>query len=77
MQVQYAMSGDVVLDASGKVWQRGDTPEQWSTFGGPVVFMGPWKPSYGPQGTLILLVRNGTPVFSTVPVSADTVAQAE
>ena len=83
MQVKYAMSGDVVLDNKGQVWQRGDKFFNWSTFSGPVVYYGDWQDSYGPQGDVVLLVRDGTPVASVAPegqnkpVSADTVAQAE
>lgn len=70
MQVKYAMSGDVVLDENGKVWQRGAYPYSWSTFSGPVGFYGDWKPEYGPQGELVLLVRDGTPVYSTADGTA-------
>jgi hypothetical protein len=54
--------GDVVLDAAGKTWQRGDRPYRWSTFSGPVGYYGPWKAEYGPVGELTLLVRDGQPV---------------
>lgn len=57
-----AQPGDVLLDEAEKVWQRGAELYQWSTFDGPVGFYGPWDPSYGPQGPLDLLVRNGRPV---------------
>lgn len=54
-----ARPGDVVLDESEKVWQRGSELYFWATFDGPVGFYGPWDPSYGPQGPLFLLVRGG------------------
>ncbi len=54
-----ARPGDVLLDASGVTWQRGPQSYNWSTFAGPVGFYGPWQESYGPQGDLTVLVRNG------------------
>ena len=53
--------GDVVLDRQGNCWQRGSGPGAWSTFSGPVMFYGPWLDEYGPQGELVLLVRDGKP----------------
>lgn len=60
--VGHAQPGDVLLDSSGTVWQRGDEFYTWSTFSGPVLHFGPWEASYGPQGELTLLVRDGKPV---------------
>jgi hypothetical protein len=80
MQVADTKKGDVLLDQHGKVWQRtGDRLWNWSTFSGPVSYYGEWKPSYGPQGELCLLVRDGQPVThrSYLRPDADTVAQAE
>jgi hypothetical protein len=86
MRAEQAKPDDVVIDRQGKVWQRGaqDSPVVWSTFDGPVMYFGPWLPSYGPQGDLVLLARGGRPVvhhkegeFVITPVSADTVAEAE
>ena len=57
-----ARPGDVLLDGAGTEWQRGDEPFQWSTFDGPVLYEGPWSDAYGPQGELVLLVRDGKPV---------------
>ena len=54
-----ARPGDILLDANGTAWQRGDSSFTWATFGGPVTFYGPWSDSYGPQGELALLVRDG------------------
>ena len=34
----------------------------WAMFAGPVGFYGPWSDSYGPQGDLALLARDGQPV---------------
>lgn len=57
-----AKPGDVLLDSAGTAWQRGG-PEvfEWATFSGPVGYYGPWLDSYGPQGDLVLLVRDGKP----------------
>lgn len=78
MQLKYAMPGDVLLDSSGKVWKKtGRQVWQWTTFDGPVAYYGDWKPEYGPQGNLVLLVRNGAPVHSSTGIDADTVAEAE
>ena len=55
-----AKPGDVVLDPGGKLWRAGTGgPDRWSTFDGPIAFFGPWKPEYGPQGDLDLLMRGG------------------
>lgn len=59
--VGHARPGDVVLDSEGKAWQRGDEFYTWATFDGPVLVFGPWEASYGPQGELTLLVRDGQP----------------
>ena len=67
MNVNDAKPGDVLLDEKGTVWQRGDHFYNWSTFSGPVGYYGDWKPSYGPQGELTLLVRDKTPVPSVAP----------
>jgi len=56
-----AQPNDVLLDASGTAWQRGGDEYSWSTFSGPAGFYGPWLPSYGPQGELALIARNGKP----------------
>jgi len=65
MRAQDAQPGDVLLDGNGKVWARtGERPWEWNTFTGMVAFYGPWLPGYGPQGELILLVRDGRPVPS-------------
>ena len=56
-----AQPGDVLLDSTGTAWQRGNEAFNWSTFSGPVGFYGPWFDSYGPQGELVLLVRDGKP----------------
>jgi hypothetical protein len=61
MTVDEVRPGDVVLDGSGKCWLRSEGMNSWSTFAGPVMHFGPWKPAYGPQGKLKLLVRNGRP----------------
>lgn len=60
--VGHARPGDVVLDSAQTVWKRGDEFYTWATFDGPVVHFGPWEASYGPQGELTLLVRDGKPV---------------
>jgi hypothetical protein len=57
-----ALPGDVILDGDGTCWQRGDEFYNWATFSGPVLHFGPWEASYGPQGELTLLVREGKPV---------------
>lgn len=62
-----AQPGDVVLDGSGTEWKRGPGRFNWSTFTGPVVYEGSWEDSYGPQGDLILLVRDGRPQVAVVP----------
>jgi hypothetical protein len=54
-----AQPGDIVLDGNGKAWQRGADRTDWSTFEGPVLHFGEWLDSYGPQGDLTLLVRDG------------------
>lgn len=59
---EQARPGDVLLDPDGTEWKRGDEFYQWSTFDGPVFAEGPWQDSYGPQGELTLLVRDGKPV---------------
>ena len=56
-----AQPGDILLDSAGTAWQRGNETSNWSTFTGPVGFYGPWFDSYGPQGELTLLVRDGKP----------------
>ena len=56
-----AQPGDVLLDSEGTAWQRGAQLYFWATFTGPVGFYGPWQDSYGPQGPLTLLARNGKP----------------
>ena len=56
-----AQPGDVLLDDTGTVWQRGDELFEWSTFSGPVGYYGPWSDAYGPQGELTVLVRDGKP----------------
>ena len=56
-----AQPGDILLDSAGTAWQRGNEAFNWSTFTGPVGFYGPWFDSYGPQGELTLLVRDGKP----------------
>ena len=56
-----AQPGDVLLDSSGTVWQRGSELYLWATFIGPVLFYGPWMDAYGPQGDLVLLARGGKP----------------
>jgi len=56
-----AQPGDVLLDAGETEWKRGPEFFSWSTFAGPVGFYGPWEDSYGPQGDLTLLVRDGKP----------------
>ena len=61
-----AEPGDILLDSAGTAWQRGPEVFTWSTFAGPVFFYGPWLDSYGPQGELVLLVRDGKPA---VPAS--------
>lgn len=62
-----AQPGDVVLDGSGTEWKRGPERFNWSTFTGPVVYEGSWEDSYGPQGDLILLVRDGKPQVAVAP----------
>ena len=57
-----AKPGDILLDSARTAWQRGDDAFTWSTFSGPVGFYGPWSDTYGPQGELTLLVRDGKPV---------------
>ena len=57
-----AQPGDVLLDSAETEWKRGDEFFTWSTFTGPVGFYGPWSDTYGPQGELTLLVRDGKPV---------------
>lgn len=57
--VGQARPGDIVLDAAGKAWQRGDEFTDWSTFDGPVYVFGAWQAAYGPQGDLVLLARGG------------------
>jgi len=53
----------VLLDAGGTTWLRnGREPWDWSTFSGMVCYYGAWKDEYGPQGELVLLVRDGQPV---------------
>jgi len=59
-----AEPGDILLDATGQAWQRGPEVFTWSTFTGPVGYYGPWLDSYGPQGVLVLLVRDGKPVLT-------------
>lgn len=59
MTTDELQDGDVVLDSDGKCWQYGGRTGQWSTFSGPVAYFGPWRPEYGPQGELVLLVRDG------------------
>lgn len=63
MNVSEARPGDVVMDTQKPpvVWQRGDKFCDWSTFSGPVLYYGEWKELYGPQGDLVLLVRDGKP----------------
>ena len=56
-----AQPGDILLDSAKTAWQRGDESFTWSTFSGPVLYEGPWSDSYGPQGELIVLVRDGKP----------------
>ena len=56
-----ARPGDILLDAAGTAWQRGDETFTWATFTGPVGFYGEWSDSYGPQGELVLLARDGKP----------------
>ena len=56
-----AQPGDVLLDGTGTVWQRGDEAFNWATFDGLVGYYGPWSDAYGPQGNLVLLVRDGKP----------------
>lgn len=66
MMAQDAQQGDVLLDPDGKVWLRsGENVWNWTTFDGPVGYYGDWLPEYGPQGELILLVREGRPVPMT------------
>lgn len=63
-----AQPDDVVLDGTGQVWQRtGPEVFNWSTFTGPVGYFGPWLDSYGPQGELTLLVRDGKPQVVAPP----------
>ena len=62
MTADDAQPGDVLLDGDGSCWQRGDKFYTWSTFDGPVLHFGEWKPEYGPVGVLVLLVRDGKPV---------------
>jgi len=57
-----ARPGDILLDCEGNAWQRGPEFYDWSTFTGPVAYYGPWQDSYGPQGELALLARDGRPV---------------
>jgi hypothetical protein len=57
-----AQPGDVLLDAEGETWRRGSQHYFWARFTGAVDVYGPWKDSYGPQGDLVLLVRDGKPV---------------
>ena len=54
---------DIVLDPDGVAWQKdGPGVFEWSTFaGGPVMHYGPWVDSYGPQGELDLIARDGKP----------------
>lgn len=59
ISVGQARPGDVVLDAQGKCWRRGEEFSDWSTFDGPVYVFGAWDASYGPQGDLTLLARDG------------------
>jgi hypothetical protein len=59
-----AQPWDVLLDAEGTTWQRGSQHYFWATFTGPVDVYGPWEPRYGPQGELVLLVRDGKPAVS-------------
>ena len=56
-----AEPGDILLDSTGQAWQRGPEFFTWATFTGPVGFYGPWDDAYGPQGELVLLVRDGKP----------------
>ena len=56
-----AEPGDVLLDSEGTTWQRGDAAYEWATFDGLVGYYGPWSDAYGPQGNLVLLVRDGKP----------------
>ena len=56
-----AQPGDILLDSAGQAWQRGDKFYNWSTFTGPVGFYGEWSDTYGPQGDLVLLARDGKP----------------
>ena len=56
-----ARPGDILLDTEGQAWQRGDKFYDWSTFAGPVGFYGEWSDTYGPQGELVLLARDGKP----------------
>ncbi len=63
MRAADAQPGDVLLDAGGTTWLRnGREPWDWSTFSGMVCYYGAWKDEYGPQGELVLLVRDGQPV---------------
>ena len=56
-----AQPGDIVWDGT-QAWQRtGPEVFNWATFTGPVGYYGPWEDSYGPQGPLTLLVRDGKP----------------
>jgi hypothetical protein len=57
-----ALPGDILLDSTGTAWQRGLDFFLWSTFTGPIMYFGQWEPEYGPQGELVLLVRDGQPV---------------
>lgn len=60
---QQALPGDILRDSDGTYWLRGDEFWQWSTFGGPVGYYGPWDPAtMGPQGECGLMVRDGKPV---------------
>ena len=61
MTAAEAQPGDILLDGDGKAWQRGPERFTWSTFDGPVLVYGPWEDSYGPQGDLVLLARDGRP----------------
>jgi len=56
-----AQPGDILLDSDGTAWKRGPELYMWATFAGPVGFYGPWSDSYGPQGDLTLLARDGKP----------------
>lgn len=57
-----ALPGDVLQDSAGTEWKRGPRAFLWRTFDGPVLFEGPWRDEYGPQGLLTVLARGGKPV---------------